>query len=305
MHVVARAAVGFAKVLLWAAVVLVAIPLSAWAHLASDDGRHLFSQALAGWITEAIPGSMTIEGMPHLTTDRVVLEGVVVREPGANSTVLDVHWVELEPVLADLVDGTIHLRKLRVRGARLWMKKPPDDRVGIARAFAPPPDADGEAGGGPDVLLGPIHLQDVHAFFEMGDHSFEIRHIQGFMSIQIREDERIQFDRMSGTFHPPKGPVKEVPFEDMRGRVHVQAERMATFEGIIRLADSAVGAQVTYFDREEPPMVQIDLQTEGLSKGAWLALGFGAASKFLPEVQGSVSLSGDLDALRPEPTADE
>jgi hypothetical protein len=292
-----RAGLLLASALAWMAVTVVALGASLWMHASLEDGRRLAAKALGEAGSDAIPGRLTIERIGHLSLDHVALEGVTVREPSADRRVLHVQHVTFEPVLSALWDRELRLDEVRVRGATLRLENGPDGRMSIAGAFAPPPDPQDDARPAVDVRVGPIHLQDVRALFNLGDQRFEIRDIEGFMRIDIGEDDRIRFDALAGVFLPPRGPIDEVPFKDMQGRVHVQAELMARFEGTIELVGTEMDARVAYFDRDEPAPVEVGLAADGLSAGSTAALAFAAITRFISKVKGRVTLRGDLDRL--------
>ncbi|MFW6198006.1 MAG: hypothetical protein ACOC5B_04000, partial [Myxococcota bacterium] len=280
---------------MWAVVAVLAVLLSVWAHLAQADGRHHLGQALAGYATQTIPGRVELDQLVTLTADRVVLHGAVLREPDADTKVLSLDHVEADPnVRSFLRSWNIHIRDVRVHGARVWIKKPGDGRIGLVRALSEA-DAEGRGPNAPEVELAPIHLSDAHADFELGDKKFSIRDVQGFVSVRIEDDERIRFDRLQGVFHPPGGPVDDVPFRGLSGRVHPEAEKLLAVKATLEVLDDSVGAEIIYFDRPEPPNVAIHLETNGLSPASLAVLGFGGMSKLLPAVEGTLDLSGSVD----------
>lgn len=286
---------GIGKWAAWAVVAALVMLLSVWAHLAQPDGRHHLGQAVAGYATKSIPGRVELDRLVTLTPDRVVLRGAVLHEPDADTKVLSLEHVEADPdVRAFLRSGDIRIRDVRVRGARVWIKKPADGRIGLVRAFSEA-DAEGRGPDAPKVELAPIHVSDAHVHIEVGDKKFSVRGVQGFVSVRIEDDERIRFDRLEGVFHPPAGPVDEVPFRGLSGRVHPEAEKLFVVNATLEILDDPVGAEIIYFDRPDPPNVAIHLETEGLSPASLAVMGFGGVSKLLPAVEGTIDLSGSVD----------
>ncbi|MFW5925036.1 MAG: hypothetical protein ACOCV4_02655 [Myxococcota bacterium] len=286
---------GIGKGAAWAAVAALAVLLSVWAHLAQADGRHRLGQALAGYATKSIPGRVELDRLVTVTADRVVVHGAVLREPDADTEVLSLDHVEADPdVRAFLRSGDIRIRAVRVRGARVWIKKPAEGRIGLVRAMSEP-GGEGRGPDAPEIELAPIHLSDARADFELGDKKFTIRGVQGFVTVRIGDDERIRFDRLGGVFHPPGGPVDEVPFRGLSGRVHPAAEKLLAVKATLQVLDDSVGAEILYFDRPDPPNVAIHLETDGLSAASLAVLGFGGVAKLLPAVEGTLDLSGSVD----------
>jgi hypothetical protein len=293
-------------VLAWGLVGLGAVLLSVWVHLAQEAGRQLLGEAVASWVTEKIPGSMSIERLAHVGPSRVVAEGVVFREPEKGRRVIALKEVELEPVLSALLDGEVRFTRGRIRGGSLWMVKPPVGRMDIARTFAwDRPKTEPGSTLPIQIILAPLHLEGLALTMRVDDRVFRIRGISAFMSIFMGETEEIRFERVSGTFHLPKGPVGEVPFKEFEGEVHPRKERMVELAGMLQLAGSDVKAAFVYFDRDDPPKVRLRLSTKGLTRATLVAMGFAAATKFIPQVAGSVDLSGSWHGLEVEMEDDE
>jgi hypothetical protein len=293
-------------VLAWGLVGVGSVLLSAWVHVGQEDGRQLLARAVAEWVTEKIPGSMSIDRLAHLGPGLVVAEGVVFREPEAGRRVIALKEVELEPVLSALLDGEVRFTRGRIRGGSLWMVKPPVGRMDIARTFAwDRPKTEPGSTLPIQVILAPLHLEGLELTMLVDDRRFRIRNIAAFMSIFMGDTEEIRFQRVSGTFHLPKGPVGEVPFKEFEGEVHPRKEQMVELAGILHLAGSDVNARFTYFDRDDPPKVRMRLATKGLTRATIVALGFAAASKFIPQVAGEVDLSGSWHGLDVELEDDE
>lgn len=165
-----RLLVGSLAALAWTVVASVAVAASALYHVGTPTGREVIRSEGERAVSDLVRGRLSIGHLPPLSMSRVAVDHVSVFDP-AGRRVLHVRRIEVVPDVDALLGGEIRVRRVGLRGVRLFLADDGSGSPSIARAFEPvSPRPDEEPSGPPPVVVVvAVELDDLAARSDLPD----------------------------------------------------------------------------------------------------------------------------------------
>lgn len=166
------------------ALVIPTLILSAWAHLDLPVGRRAFADAISGFVSQHMPGSMHVEGVRSIRLPTVKVETVRF-ETRQGREVLRVSDVEVDiDVWASLQNAGVIMTRARVGRGDVEIIESPNGDPWIERAFSESSDDPSNAPEGEPGPGGPFWVPEDRLVMQLEDARFEGLRVRLVMSDQ-------------------------------------------------------------------------------------------------------------------------
>ncbi len=272
------------RIALWMLIALVLLAAAAAIYLRTDAGRRFAANRIEGLVTGALPGSMQIGQLERLGWLHPVIRDLRFFDPNGKE-VLHLARADVDLSVGDLLRGQLGFERVYTQGGALLINVQPDGRTGLEAAFAEPSQPGDEKGGGLRYHLRNIHVDGLHATFQVSpDQRFELRGVRGLVSVvrDATDGVRVDLQRISGSLQRKLigAPIRLTRAD---GWVHGGELHVLDLALRARVGDERLNAHLAYFDREKNS-VKITLKPHGI-KGELGATGLEVADWLSKEVE--------------------
>jgi hypothetical protein len=284
----------------WVLATVVLLFISALLHLGHPVARRMMGRAVEAAVAASSPGALRIGRIDRASLDRLEISGVEYWDLTERRKALDLERVEVDIETSSLWSDEVHVLRVAVRNGQMTFQKPwkrPEE--GRMARLEAPVELQRQ---GLRVQVDEVAFEGIEVRAILDAAEYRLRDLDGKASLRLDDKVRFELKGVGGSVLLPGGRA-EVALKDVEALLPPDPEGdiVLRAEGDVLVRGEAVRAELVYFDRDEPPPLEVRLEAKPFAPEVLDFLGLTVTEERPGPLSGAVHGAGSFRALQLRP----